>query len=145
VHEKIEALTSAQALALVASPMAMNEWMVRSGVPDSRENWRAIWTRAEEAMEEWPGEAGRSGDVRRPDAERLREFVSRANRLPGRVRDVAVLLLEHGLSLSECAARLGISRETVRVHLRRLRAFERISSERERHMSVLLTSGSRRS
>ena len=85
-----------------------------------------------------------SGDVRRQDTERLREFLQRATRLRGRMREVATLCIEHGLSLSQCAERLGISRETVRVQLRRLRSLERRSSERRRQVEELLAGAPRR-
>ncbi|MBK9037206.1 MAG: helix-turn-helix domain-containing protein [Myxococcales bacterium] len=52
-------------------------------------------------------------------------FVERAARLPARLRAVAALCLRDGATLDETAARLGIARETVRVHLRRLRALQR--------------------
>lgn len=69
-------------------------------------------------------------DFRREDGARLRDFVKRAARLPPRVRMVASLCLDQGLSLSACAERLSISRETVRVHLRRLRGFQRRAAAR---------------
>jgi DNA-directed RNA polymerase specialized sigma24 family protein len=62
---------------------------------------------------------------RRDDGDELRAFVKRAPSLSTRLRSVATLCLEQGLSLTACAERLSISRETVRVHLRRLRALHR--------------------
>lgn len=59
------------------------------------------------------------------DATELRAYVSRAPGLPLRLREVARLCLDEGLTLDACATRLGIARETVRVHLRRLRHLQR--------------------
>jgi DNA-directed RNA polymerase specialized sigma24 family protein len=69
-------------------------------------------------------------DPRRADAQELRDFVRRAAALPYRVREVAALCLDEGLSLTACGERLGIKRETVRVHLRRLRALRRRAAAR---------------
>ena len=68
MHEKIAALTSAQAMELVLCPISMTVWMVNNGVPETRESRRALWDRAEEAMDAPPP----PGDVRRRDTERLR-------------------------------------------------------------------------
>lgn len=45
-----------------------------------------------------------------------------------RLLEVYTLCFHEGLSKAECAARLGISFETVRVHLRRLRAKARAAA-----------------
>lgn len=57
----------------------------------------------------------------RHDAEELARFVEASPWLPRRLRQVFELCIEDGLTLAQCGARLGISRETVRRHLRRLR------------------------
>lgn len=67
---------------------------------------------------------------RRRDTDELLALVERAVYLPSRLREVAMLCLVHGLTLNECARQLGISRETVRVHLRRLRAVRQRVLER---------------
>lgn len=60
---------------------------------------------------------------KRNDATVLKHmFGLKGARLPDRLRQVYALCVEQGLSLNECARRLGIGRETVRSHLRRLRA-----------------------
>lgn len=46
----------------------------------------------------------------------------RRRRLAPRMLEVYVLCFHEGLSLTECAERLGIGYETTRVYLRRLRA-----------------------
>lgn len=61
------------------------------------------------------------GGNTRTDAEALCAFVDRWPGIRGRMRQVFDLCIVEGLSLTECGERLGISRETVRVHLRRLR------------------------
>lgn len=61
----------------------------------------------------------------RKDVEELCAFVERAGRLPPRLKDVFQLCIVEGLSRKECGERLGISPETVRVHLRRLRLLMR--------------------
>ncbi len=66
----------------------------------------------------------------RRDTAALLAFVERAVRLPARLRSVARLCLQDGATLDEAAARLGIARETVRVHLRRLRALQRAADAR---------------
>jgi DNA-directed RNA polymerase specialized sigma24 family protein len=67
---------------------------------------------------------------RRTDAATLRALVERAEGLPRRLRQVANLCLVHGLSLQQCADHLGMARGTVRVHLRRLRAIQRMVATR---------------
>jgi DNA-directed RNA polymerase specialized sigma24 family protein len=124
LHPAVAELTPAQALDMVDSPELMHRWIARSGVEYSRGLVMELWNRAEGA-DEGPG----PGDFRRTDAERLRTFVRDAARLPPRLRQIANLCLDHGLSLSQCAERLGIARETVRAHLRRLRLLERRSRE----------------
>jgi DNA-directed RNA polymerase specialized sigma24 family protein len=73
-------------------------------------------------------------DPRRRDTAELQAFVAKAPTLPLRLREVATLCLDQGLTLDQCAAALGIKYETVRVHLRRLRAIRRISERRDREM-----------
>lgn len=119
MHPALEKLTLREALDLFRAPMLMQQWIERAGVP-FREATEVIFDRAMEAMDADP-----PPNPRRCDTKQLLEFVDKAEGLPFRLRQVARLCLEEGLSLSECASRLGITRETVRVHLRRLRALER--------------------
>lgn len=64
----------------------------------------------------------------RTDVEELCDFVETAGRLPPRLRDVFQLCFVDGLTRREAAQRLGISIETVRAHLRRLRQLRRATS-----------------
>ncbi len=66
----------------------------------------------------------------RRDTAALLAYVDRAVRLPPRLRAVARLCLQDGATLDQAAAQLGITRETVRVHLRRLRAKQRAADAR---------------
>ena len=61
----------------------------------------------------------------RPDAQALLQFVDRSPGLGGRMREVAELCLRHGLSIDACAKQMGLKRESVRTHLRRLRYWAR--------------------
>lgn len=128
----LEKLTPAQASDMVDDPLRMHWWIAESGLVYSRALVREIWQRAEGA-----DEGAGPGDARRTDAEQLREFVQRAARLPPRLRQVASLCLDHGVSLTECARRLGISRNTVRSHLARLRALERQWRARQAQIDAL--------
>lgn len=96
----VEKLTPAQALDIVECPPLLSRFIDESGVMRPGKLISALWQRAEGA-DEGPG----PGDPRRTDAERLREFVQTAARLPRRLRQVASLCLDHGLSLTECANR----------------------------------------
>jgi hypothetical protein len=71
----------------------------------------------EDEVQEWNGW--------RPDAIALTRFVKAKAPLTARMVHVFTLCIERGLSLNACAARLGIKRETVRSHLRRLRELAR--------------------
>lgn len=60
----------------------------------------------------------------RPDAHALLAFAEQ-RWLPGRTRAIVDLCLRRGFSLAAAARELGVSRETVRTHLRRLRRLAR--------------------
>ncbi len=119
-HPAVAALTPADGLDFVRSPMAFEFWRSQNDVPYSRELLRYIWELSDDSFD-----APSPSDPRRRDADRLRAFAQRAARLPTRQQQIANLLLDHGLSLTECARELGIARETARTHLRRLREGER--------------------
>lgn len=108
MHPALEKLTLREALDLFRAPMLMQQWIDRAGVP-FREATNVIFDRAMEAMDADP-----PPNPRRRDTKQLLEFVDKAEGLPFRLRQVARLCLEEGLSLSECAAHLGITRETGR-------------------------------
>jgi DNA-directed RNA polymerase specialized sigma24 family protein len=126
MHPALARLTPREGLALFRSPMAAMQWSERHGVP-LREVTDVAFDLAEQALDEGPV----PNDSRRKDAERLLAFADRAEGLSFRLRQVAYLCLEEGLSLRQAATQIGISRETVRVHLRRLRKIEKEVRERE--------------
>lgn len=101
--------------------MHLAQWLDANDVAWERSLMWFLYERASEVPPPAPVD-----DPRRSDGAELREFVDRAARLPPRLREVAQLCLEDGMSLRACAERLGVSRETVRVHLRRLRALRRM-------------------
>jgi DNA-directed RNA polymerase specialized sigma24 family protein len=73
-------------------------------------------------------DAALTNDVnrRRPDAAALLAvFEECADRLPASLRLVAQFAVAEGMSISQTAAALGLKRNTVRSHLRRLRALAR--------------------
>ena len=128
MHAAVEGLSPDEAKVLLDRPAALSSWLMERGV-ELREVHASLLTRAAE----WePPPPPPHVDLRRPDAAELREFVKKAVGLPFRLRQVAALCLEAGLTLDECAAEIGIARVTVRVHLRRLRAIRRECQERER-------------
>jgi len=61
----------------------------------------------------------------RSDVDELCAFVQIAAGLPARVKEAFRWCIIEGLSHAECAERMGISKETVRTHLRRLRILMR--------------------
>lgn len=124
MHPALEALSAKQARALFSDQGAMSLWMSEHGV-SYREAYGVIADLALTTGDEQPRPR-----PQRHDSEALREFVKRAVRLAPRMRTVAQLCLDEGLTLDETAARMGIARETVRVHLRRLRALKRRSDAR---------------
>lgn len=120
MHPALAALTPRQARDLMDAPMLMQAWISRHDIP-YREAMDVIFDLFEDALDAPPA----PNDPRRTDRDRLLEFVGRAEGLPTRLRQVARYCLEDGLSVRECGERLGIARETVRAHLRRLRLIER--------------------
>ena len=119
MHPLIAALSVQQANALWDSGR-LESWLDEQGVEWTPQLMAELVERATSEPPPPPPD-----HPRREDASELRAFVKRAPWLPYRVRQVAALCLEQGLSLAACAAHLSISRETVRVHLRRLRALHR--------------------
>lgn len=124
VHPAIAALTPSEARALPATDY-LEAWLERHGLAFSQKILVELVRRSLEVDDVAPRD-----DPRRADAQELRDFVRRAAALPYRVREVAALCLDEGLSLTACGERLGIKRETVRVHLRRLRALRRRAATR---------------
>lgn len=118
MHPAVAALSPEEADAMVTDGLRLGNFMEGKGMTVS-EVIRDLLCRAEGARAEPPPIPVRP---QRPDTLALLETMQRSARLPPRVREVATLCLLEGLSLDDCAARLGIKRETVRVHLRRLRS-----------------------
>ena len=126
MHPELEALTPHEACRLIDSPMALTRFIDSLGGVGVGTVMQFLFDLSDKADDEPP-----LGSRHRPDAARLLEFVGRAGALSPRLRQVAMLCLADGLSLDECAEALGISRGTVRVHLRRLRRLERACRQRE--------------
>lgn len=124
MHPALAALSASQARALFEDPEALEAWLGQHQLR-YREAIAVIGDRMLDVEATPP--------VVRPnrrDAAELLAYVERAARLPARLRAVAALCLKDGATLDETAARLGIARETVRVHLRRLRALQRAAAAR---------------
>jgi DNA-directed RNA polymerase specialized sigma24 family protein len=126
-------MTAAEALHLFSHPRLLAEWAKDQGLDDmaAAQELRSLLARVAEEPDQWaaevtnvepPAPAARPG---RDDTDEIRAFVAKAPQLHGRLRQVFQLCIEEGLTLFECGARLGITRETVRVHLRRLRVLVR--------------------
>lgn len=122
MHAALERLTVVEARAFEEDRGALMAWARGHGIPYV-EALSEVMERVMEVVEV-------RDDPRRKDAAALRAFVARVERFPPRIEQVVQLCLQEGLSLAACAARLGISRETVRVHLRRLRAMQRRAAAR---------------
>ena len=119
MHPAIAKLTPDQAWALTASAY-LEEWAEANHIECGPRLRVELVQRAVEV------EVVPSRDhPLREDAPALREFMERVVALPPRMKQVATLCLEQRMSLRACGERMGISRETVRVHLRRLRALRR--------------------
>lgn len=128
VEAVLEALTPEEARDLMEDHERLGSWITKH----IRGHWnihRMLFL-AKRAGEAPPRVVVPVRNPRRRDTDELLALVDRAVYLPPRLREVATLCLVHGLTLNECARRLGISRETVRVHLRRLRALRQLVLER---------------
>lgn len=124
MHPALAALTPRQARALYEDREALNRWLGEH---------QLTFRQAIAVIDERMDEADAAPPVVRPnrrDTAALLAYVQRAARLPPRLRAVAALCLRDGATLDEAATRLGIARETVRVHLRRLRALQRAADAR---------------
>lgn len=116
---------------MMRSPDALSAWMERVGMRRPPSGFfgklASLAAEAEEAdyerLRARQMAAERSGpNLRRRDAVELRALVSgAADRLPQRLRQVAILCLIEGMSIAQAAAALTMSPNTVRSHLRRLR------------------------
>lgn len=124
MHPALAALTPREARVLVDDIEALDAWFCKHQLP-YRETLGVLYTLADDDVPPPP--------VARPnrrDTAALLAYVDRAARLPPRLRSVARLCLQDGATLDQAAAKLGITRETVRVHLRRLRAMQRAADAR---------------
>jgi DNA-directed RNA polymerase specialized sigma24 family protein len=131
----LEDLTPELALRLFRSGDLMQQWIERRGKMPTPEENAAIFElamQAADAEEAHAAVAYLRDDPRRTDGELLRAYTRNAPGLPQRLRDVAKLCLEDGLSLTQCARELGLSRNTVRVHMQRIRSMARYHLARRR-------------
>jgi RNA polymerase sigma factor (sigma-70 family) len=119
--ELVAALRPSEAMVLIQH-QRVDSWCDKHDVVFTRDVLKAVIKRASDPEEIPPPPPP---DPRRRDTEALQQFVSKAVKLPPRVRQVAALCLDQGFTLDQCAAQLGIKRETVRVHLRRLRTMRK--------------------
>jgi DNA-directed RNA polymerase specialized sigma24 family protein len=126
----VAALSPSEA-ALMVRRQTVDDWCDAHGLEWSASVQTAVFKRSLEPEEAPPPPPP---DPRRRDTAELQHFVAEAPDLPLRLREVATLCLDRGLTLDQCAAELGIKRETVRVHLRRLRAIRRLSEHRDREI-----------
>ena len=107
------------AILLASSYAFYARWCRAHGLDRFSREAREVYDRGDaliEAREQRPPPP----NPRRRDTELIFNYARKA-RLPLRQTQVFELCIRNGMSLTACAKRLGISRETVRVHLRLLR------------------------
>jgi DNA-directed RNA polymerase specialized sigma24 family protein len=121
VHPAIAKLTPAEVCKLLASTYDLSVYCHENGIGSVGKalGWLL------DLHEQLPAPPPTVDTPRRRDATRLRAYLDQYTGLSRRMEQTAVLCLVNGLSLSECAKQMGVSRETVRTQLRRLRARER--------------------
>jgi len=123
-------LSVLQVLAFAQDAFAFETYMLRQGVQIDRRHLVEV-AEASLALGDDEIAAARrppptsSRRFGRHDVDALVDFVDAHGRLPGRVREVFELCIRQGHTIEQCAHRLGIGRESVRTHLRRLRALAR--------------------
>jgi DNA-directed RNA polymerase specialized sigma24 family protein len=122
MHEAVAALSPGEARRLVRGD-TIDVWCAANGIPFTREILVSVVSRSSDPE---PPPPPPPPNPRRHDEAELVEFVNRAVKLPGRLFDVAELCIGRGLTLDQAAERLGIKRNTVRSHLRRLRVLRRM-------------------
>lgn len=127
MHPALAALTAIEAVPMATDYDKLGDWCDATGVPFTSETRKYIHELAEKAPPPPPPPAPHP---RRTDTDELKELVRNAEKLPPMLKLVGKACLFNGLSLSEAAAHLRISRETVRVHLRRLRAINKMVKAR---------------
>jgi DNA-binding NarL/FixJ family response regulator len=125
-------LSDVDAARLFLNPEGFACWMGNNGLTRKSPEVQAVMQQADDALErgvlDEPEELKPEGysKVFRADAKELCDFVGTNPRLlPRRMAEVFELCVRQGLSLNACAERLHITKETVRVHLRRLRLLRR--------------------
>lgn len=129
MHPALAALTAGEAQAMAESMYTMADWCDLHHVPFTSETRTYIRDLAEQAPPPPPPPPPTS-HPRRTDADGLRAYVLAAAGLPPMLMAVARLCLFQNVSLTQAGVQLGISRETVRVHLRRLRELNRLAKAR---------------
>jgi DNA-directed RNA polymerase specialized sigma24 family protein len=129
MHPLVADVTPEQARLLVNDPGMCQKWMASRHIPDHATFTRVWADLMDLSFEADDAEAASfldarhtAANLRRRDVEQIVAWVERADRLPDRLEDVYRLCIQRGLSLNQAAAELGISRNSVRTHLRRLRA-----------------------
>lgn len=124
--EELE-LTDWEAIHFYENPGIFEDHLAARGISYSRELWRKLVDRylqtSEEAQYEYfhPPSGRTEWKGWRPDLHALRAYFDDVPSMTIRRRQVARLCLVDGLSLTAAAEALGISRETVRTHLKRIR------------------------
>jgi predicted DNA-binding protein (UPF0251 family) len=129
MHPALATLTAIEAARLAENLQVMADWTEEHGVDFGHDTRSYIMALAKQAPPP-PAPPPLPTHPRRPDADELRDLLIRAERLPPMVKVVGKLTLFQGLSLTQAARHLGISRETVRSHMRRLRAVNETVKER---------------
>lgn len=120
-------LTDLEAIHFYENPTFFEEYLAEKGLAYSRELWCKLVDRylqaSDEALHEYFHPPSRRKEWKgwRPDLEALRAYLEVMPSMTIRRRQVARLCLVEGLSLTAAAEYLGISRETVRTHLKRIR------------------------
>jgi DNA-directed RNA polymerase specialized sigma24 family protein len=126
---QLAGMTPEHARAMLDDTLLLSRWCDDNGVRFGPPIFKALDELAEktyedEARAKAEARNSRANRRRRRDLDRIIDTMDRAaTRLPRRIENVYCLCIERGLSIDAAAAQLGISRNTVRTHLRRLRAF----------------------
>ena len=120
-------LTDWEAIHFYENQGMFEEYLAEKGIAYSRELWCKLVDRylqtSEEAQYEYfhPPSGRREWKGWRPDLQALRAYLDSMPSMTIRRRQVARLCLVDGVSLTAAAEQIGISRETVRTHLKRIR------------------------
>ncbi len=139
---QLAGMSSAQARALLDNPLLLDGWLAETGAPFNHRLFELLDQLAEQSYEDEAkarAEArnSRANRRRRRDLDRVLDTVDRAAKsLPRRLEEVYSLCFVRGLSIDAAATELGISRNTVRTHIRRLRTFVRTRPQAVPHFGT---------